>query len=221
MATGTPVLIGFYPSSQSPVDERYLKEGEPYADEADVLASIPLGSRNKYLIVNIAGVLYWFLADLTTLEPVTLASVQTASETDITDAGDYYTSTEVEGALQEVGAELELINAALAPTKTNPYTIYLNASSDVATRLSGLIEGTDYPTGWTLAADSAVNLLITHTLTGRKLASVNIFETDGSNERLAKPFSDAYSGVLNGATTVLIEGLDTLAVDLRIELIFN
>lgn len=109
----------------------------------------------------------------------------------------------------------------LSSVKQNVYTIYLNASSDVATRLSGLVEGTDYPTGWTLSADSAVNLLITHTLTGRKLASVNIFETDGSNERLAKPFSDAYSGVLNGSTTVLIEGLDTLAVDLRIELFFN
>jgi hypothetical protein len=101
------------------------------------------------------------------------------------------------------------------------FSIYLNASSDVATRLVGLVEGTDYPTGWTLAASSGSNLLITHTLTDRKIVDVNVWEIDGANERLAKPFSDGYSGILGNGLTVLIEGLDTLAVDLRIELIFH
>jgi len=68
--TGTPIVIGFYPESQSPVDERFLKDGVPYTDTADVLASIPTGSRSAGLFVNIAGVLYWFLEDLITLEPV-------------------------------------------------------------------------------------------------------------------------------------------------------
>lgn len=111
--------------------------------------------------------------------------------------------------------------ARLLTLKQNIYTLTLNASSDVATRLVGLIEGTDYPTGWTLAASSSVDLLVTHTLTGRKIVDVKVYEIDGTEERLAKPFSDAYSGILGDGLTVLIEGLDTLAVDLRIELIFN
>jgi hypothetical protein len=34
-----------------------------------------------------------------------------AARVDITDAGDYYVSTEVEGALQEIGAELDVLAA--------------------------------------------------------------------------------------------------------------
>jgi len=109
----------------------------------------------------------------------------------------------------------------LLGVKQNVYTLLLAASSDVATRLVGLVEGTDYPTGWVLSVDSGVNLLITHTLTGRKIASVNIWEVDGLNENLAKPFSDGYSQVVGNGLTVKIVGLDTLAVALRIELIFN
>ena len=109
----------------------------------------------------------------------------------------------------------------LLGVKQNVYTILLDASADVATRIAGLIEGTDYPTGWVLAADSGVNLLVTHTLTGRNIVDVNVWETDGANERLAKPFSDGYTGILGNGLTVLIEGLDTLAVALRVELIFN
>lgn len=100
------------------------------------------------------------------------------------------------------------------------YTITLPASSDVSVRVSGAVETTDYPTGWTIAADSGVNLLITHTLTDQKIAFVNVWEVD-SGERLAKPFSEGYTGILGGTSTVLIEGLDNLAVALRIELIFN
>lgn len=111
--------------------------------------------------------------------------------------------------------------ARLSGVKQNIYTLMLNASSDVATRLVGLVEGTDYPTGWTLAADSGVNLVITHNLTGRKCAFVNVWETNGSDEDLAEPFKTAYMQVKNNSTTVKIFGLDTLAVDLRIELIFN
>jgi len=109
----------------------------------------------------------------------------------------------------------------LLGVKQNIYTLLLEASSDVATRLVGLIEGTDYPTGWTLAADSGVNLLVTHTLTGRKIVDVKVWEIDGSDETLAKPFSDGYAQIVGNGLTVNIVGLDTLAVALRVELIFN
>lgn len=70
--SGTPIAIGFFPGSQSPVDERYLNDGVSYASTSAVLANIPLISRHPYLIVNIAGVLYWFSdpSDLTVLTPV-------------------------------------------------------------------------------------------------------------------------------------------------------
>lgn len=45
----------------------------------------------------------------------------------------------------------------------NVYTIRLNAGTSLAQRLSGLIEGTDYPTGWVLTASGA-SLVITHSL---------------------------------------------------------
>ena len=102
-------------------------------------------------------------------------------------------------------------------------TITLPASSDVATRVAGAVVGTDYPTGWTLAADSVTNLLITHTLTGRKIVDVKVFEIDGNNEDAIKPFENAYSGFRGNAVndTVIIYGLDTEAIPLRIELLFH
>ena len=67
MPTGTPIAIGFYPGSASPVDERYLNDGTPYANTAEVLATIPVISRHVGLTVNVAGVEYWFWPDVNTL----------------------------------------------------------------------------------------------------------------------------------------------------------
>jgi len=97
-----------------------------------------------------------------------------------------------------------------------PQSLLLPASASV----SGRISGATIPLGWVIAADSSVNLLVTHTLTGRKIAAVNVFEIDGSNERLSVPFMTAYSGVLSNGLTVLIEGLNPSPLALRIELIF-
>lgn len=104
------------------------------------------------------------------------------------------------------------------------YTINLSASSDVATRIAGgytIKCGADDVEGWTLAADAGVNLLITHTLESRKIAEVKVWETVSGGEQLAKPFSDGYAQIVANGSTIKIVGLDTLAVALRIELIFN
>jgi hypothetical protein len=105
----------------------------------------------------------------------------------------------------------------LSSIKQNVYEILLPASGTV----SGRISGATLPSGWVIAVDSSVNLLITHTLSGQKIASVNVYEINGLNERQAKPFSDAFTGVLANGQTVLVEGLDTEALALRIELIFS
>jgi hypothetical protein len=63
----------------------------------------------------------------------------------------------------------------------NLWLIRLNSggtTGDMATRITGLTEGTDYPTGWTLTVGSAAtNLVITHGL-GRHTANVNVSYTD-------------------------------------------
>jgi len=67
MATGTPIAIGFYPGSQSHIDERYWNNGVAYTSTAQVLSLIPTISRVLYLTVNVAGVEYWFNPDVLTL----------------------------------------------------------------------------------------------------------------------------------------------------------
>lgn len=224
MTTGTDKLIGFLMATQRPLDEHYLNDGVAWMDVAAALAGIPLGSRSQFKLVNIAGALYWFKANLTELEAVTAASLQTAAEVTIADISELYTAENVEDALAEVknqaNATDTVVNGltGLAP---EIYKITLPAAANVAARVAAAVEGTDYPTGWVLAVNSSVNLLITHILTGRKVSAVNIFEIDGANERLLANFSSAYTGILVNDLTCLIEGLAPTALALRIELFIN
>jgi hypothetical protein len=225
MATGTECLIGKKMVAQRPLNEWYLNEGVAWVDEAAVLAGIPSGSRSDGMFVKIGLVLYWFKADLTTLEVVPFTAAQTAALTSLLDTAALYDADNVEDALAEVKAQANATDAAITALGTigqSVYTIDLTTASDsVAARVAGATETTDYPTGWVLAANATVNLLITHTLTGRKLAGCNIFEIDGSDERLLEYFSSAFSGILCNGLTVLIEGLAPVDLALRIELIFS
>ena len=221
--TGTPLVIGFIPATQRPIEEYYLNETVAWTDEAEALSGIPLESRSDGMTVKIGLVEYWFLADLTTLELKSNSNQQTAVEVPITDAGDLYDATEVETALQEVMSYANTIAAdvaALAIIQQVVYTInFTEPDKSVAARVSHAIETEDYPTGWTLAANLTYNLLITHTLT-RKLAAVNIFEIDGTAQRLLVPFSSSFTGVLCDGYTILIEGIAPVDLAVRIELIF-
>lgn len=68
MPIGTPIALEFYPGSQIPdLDGRRFNNGVPYTDQAQVLSLLPISSRAPWLTVNIAGVEYVFLSDLTTL----------------------------------------------------------------------------------------------------------------------------------------------------------
>lgn len=224
MATGTQKVIGFAMTTQRPLNEYYLNEGVAWVDEAAVLAGIPSGSRSDGMQVKIGTDLYWFKADLSTLEKVPVDAATTAASVAITDSGDLYTSTDVEAALAEVKTQANATDAEIAALtggeQTN-FTINLGAYSSVAARVAAATETTDYPTGWVLAANSTVNLLITHTLTGRKVSGVNVWEIDGANERLLTPFSSAYSGVLVNGLTCLIEGLAPTLLAIRIEIFTN
>lgn len=228
MATGTPKVIGFTMATQRPLDEWYLNEGVAWETTAAALAGIPSGSRSQYQMVNVDGVLYWFNSALDDLVQVPIAATVNAGDVTFDDPGNLYTAEEVESALTEVmtahNALQEEVDAFGTGTLQTIYRIELGAYSSVAARVAAATETTDYPTGWTLAASSTVNLLVTHTLTGRKIANVQVFEITGGSldsERLLVPFASAYSGVLgNSAGTVLIEGLAPTTNAIRIFLTF-
>jgi len=226
---GTEKIIGFKMMTNRPLDEWYLNNGAPWATTTAALAGIPSGSRSPGQPVNVAGVLYWFNTAMTDLITVFSASTPTASAVAIVDTATLYTANEVEAALAEVMTAHNALAAVVVGfgtgTEQTAYRIDLTAqvagSGQVAARVAAATETTDYPTGWTLGANATVNLLITHTLTGRKLSNVNVFEIDGANERLLTPFNSAFTGVLCNGLTVLIEGLAPTALALRIELIFD
>ena len=221
MATGTPKAIGFLMASQRPLDEHYLNEGADWADVATALAGIPSGSRSSGKLVMIAGALYKFKANLTELE---LAYAQTtlASGITIADAGGLYGSSNVEDALAEVKTQADTLQTAIENIASGGSiaTIMLPAGS-LAAKVAGAVSGTDYPTGWTLAVDSSVNLSITHGLTGKKVAGINVFEISGSDERMLPPFAEAYSGVVGNGLNVKIEGFAPTTLAVRIEIFFN
>jgi hypothetical protein len=222
MATGTSKVIGFLMASQRPLDEHYLNEGVAWASTGDALAGIPLGSRSPYKLLNIAGALYWFKADLTTLEAVTVASMQGAADVAIEDIALQYAAENVEDALAEVMAAVNSIIAEIGGFSgviQQVYRIDLGAGT-LAARIAAAVEVTNYPLGWVLSQDGS-GLLITHTLTGRKISGINIYEIDGTEERLLVPFYSAYSGVVGGTLSVLIEGIAPTTLPIRIELLFS
>lgn len=110
----------------------------------------------------------------------------------------------------------------LDAVKTNPTTISLPGYTSVATRCSNAIAGVDYPTGWTLQADSNPNdLLITHNL-GRSTCSVTVFSLDATGERQLYA-NAAFSGVISKPlnNSLVIEGLATIPVNIKIFIIFS
>lgn len=206
---GVAIEVGFFLTTQRPLQETYLNNTVPWIDTAEALANIPAGARHAYMMINIDGLLYWFLPDLTTLQLVSETLLQTAAETEIEDVMGYYTSGNVEGALQEIGATLEGLK--------NPFTLYLPASSDVA----GRIAGATVPVGWSIDATDDVNLLITHTVEDRILSHVTVFEVDGTQRRMCVPFSEAFTGVIEDGFDVTIEGLNPTALALVVNLFFT
>ncbi|HAT75508.1 MAG TPA: hypothetical protein DCS19_01360 [Flavobacterium sp.] len=220
--TGTPIDIGFYSTTGLPIESTYLNVGTAYISEAEVLATIDIGSRHDGMKVRIGLYDYEFKADLTTLEMVAFANDQTASEVPIVDAASIYDATNVEDALAEVMAfaiSLDIDIQSIINVKTNPYQINL-PTGDLSAKIAG---ATFSPTGWaTVSLIGGSNMLITHTLTGRKIAFVNVFEIDGSNEDLQSfDKGTAYTGIRGNGSTVLISGCTPTLLAARIELMFN
>ena len=112
-------------------------------------------------------------------------------------------------------------NAASGALSQKIFTVRLPAGSTVAERCAGAVEGTDYPTGWTLeAGTNPVDIKITHGL-GKRVAYVSVFSVDGTQER--QLFGNAaYSGILTETENILrVESLATINKAISIYIVFE
>ena len=108
------------------------------------------------------------------------------------------------------------ITSYISSNTSSSFYIHLDSASTVAGRLTSLVEGTDYPTGWTLAADTNPDdLLITHNL-GKGTAVLTVWSITGTNESLLIG-NLAYSGLdtLN-KNAIRIQALATIEKELSI-----
>lgn len=115
------------------------------------------------------------------------------------------------------------VQSMLTGSDFQSYRINLKSGATVAQRLVGLVEGQDYPTGWTLLADGTA-LVITHNLD--KVCSVlSIFSVNGvTNDAVKLEGSVAYATLTNqyynnGYNRIRIDALATITTDLIIKII--
>ena len=105
----------------------------------------------------------------------------------------------------------------------NVYAITLPSAATIAGRISAASEGTDYPTGWVLAAGTdPADIDITHNL-GMRVANVNIFyNVSGTENRQLVNFNNAYTGIITTSINQLrIEGLTTIQKEIQIYITFS
>lgn len=101
------------------------------------------------------------------------------------------------------------------------FTITLPDSFSVAGRCAAAVAGTDYPTGWTIAADlNPIDFKVTHGM-DRRIVSVSIYSVDGNEER--QLFGNAaYSGIVSpDKNSVVIESLATIQAPIVVHLVFS
>jgi hypothetical protein len=116
-----------------------------------------------------------------------------------------------------------VIDSVLLVFSGNVYSITLPSASTIAGRISAASEGTDYPSGWVLAAGTdPADIDITHSL-GMRVASVNVFyNVSGTENRQLINFNNAYTGILTTSVNQLrIEGLTTIQKEIQIYITFT
>ena len=117
-------------------------------------------------------------------------------------------------------SQAELDSAINEASMKTVYTISLPYASTVAGRIAVAVEGTDYPTGWVLAAGSSpIDLDITHNL-NRRVASVTVFAVTSTQEQ--QLFNTAaYNGIITPTVNSLrIQSLATVTKAIKIYIVF-
>lgn len=131
---------------------------------------------------------------------------------DVTSASSTWSSNKIQSVINGTGEE----------SLGKVYTIRLASGATVAQRLIGLVEGTDYPTGWVLSADSNA-LVITHNLA--TLASiVKVFSKNGTTSDVTELQGNvAYATFTNkygtGYDVIRLDALATITTELYLKII--
>ena len=134
---------------------------------------------------------------------------------------DEIVSTDGSGKVATTGLSLASV-MALFDVDNSRYTIRLNDAGTVGGRLTGLVEGTDYPTGWTLASDAQA-LVITHNL-NRTCFDVKVKSQLVSGNRVTLRNDLAFStltDIVDGGqyNQIRLDALATVETELYIEII--
>lgn len=228
----------------------YFNDGDPYTDTAEAYTVVGT-YWFPYLTVNIAGVEYWFdeggvLVEKFVASSIADGSITLAKMADVATATVFYRKTAGTGAPEvqtlatlktdlgidaletgkvDVVAGYGLISdaerALIGAAKQVVFTLTLPNAVSVAARVALMVETTDYPTGWTVEADTnPIDLKITHGLE-RRIVDATVYSVDGTAERKLYGNS-AYSGIYAPTNEILIiESLATIGSDIVLHLIFS
>lgn len=113
------------------------------------------------------------------------------------------------------------LDSVVAGAAKDVFSVSLPPSTTVAGRIAGAVEGTDYPTGWTLAVGSnATDLVIVHDME-RHIASVNIYALVPGGYHQLLMNTAAYNGIQSQSNAITINSLATVNLRIYIELIFS
>lgn len=134
----------------------------------------------------------------------------------------YMNGNSIRGLNEAVNDDEPVTLSQIKGLTQSVFSIGLPYQTTVQARVNGATEGTDYPTGWELAAGTnSIDLEITHGL-GRRVANINICTVSGTAEQLLRPFAGAYSGwQTTDENTLLINSLATTPLPLKIYIIFE
>ena len=206
---GTPLNTSFISTIGQPVEAAYLNNGVAWASTAEALTDIPAGARYPYMIINVAGELYWFSADTTSLSAVKDTLLQTASEVPVEDLAENFLSKNVEDVLAEI--------ATILARRENPFLIQLGAGQNVSDRLGAEV----VPDGWTVVVGaSPVDLDVNHNLS-RRVKSVQIWAVNVDGSHVYLKDASAYSGLLDiDGDNFRIQGLGRVDKPLEIHIDF-
>ncbi len=134
----------------------------------------------------------------------------------------YMNGNSIRGLNEAVNDDEPVTLSQIKGLTQSVFSIALPNAASVNGRVSGAVDGTDYPTGWVLAAaGNNIDLLVTHNL-GRRISNVNVMTVNGTIEQLLRPFAGAYSGwQTNSVNQLQINGLATVPLAIKIYINFE
>lgn len=125
------------------------------------------------------------------------------------------------GAVLDFTENLDGRYALTSAAKQVIYKITLPVNGTLSGSVAAAVEGTDYPTGWVLAA-SGGNLQINHGLTRYAMNARVKYNVSGNQYRHLKDFENGYSGLLDvDSDNLTIEGISTFYTAYKLQILIS